>query len=124
MRILGYSVKWPKLEKPIHTTFRLTRKDNDWEIGEIVQEVYRPRSKQREVLGTAVILSKDKRLMRFGVRGFPHPTEEEAQEDGFKDLDEMWLWLRKAHGADRLLREPLNKLTLRRLPNEKPIPVS
>ena len=116
MRVLGYSERWLKLQKPIHTTFRLPRKDKDWEFGEIVQEVYQPRSKGREVLGTAVILSKDKRCMLFGVRGSPHPTEEEAEEDGFKDLKEMWLWLRKAHGAERLLREPINKLTLRKLP--------
>jgi len=126
MRILGYSEKWPKLDKPIHTTFRFPRKDKDWEVGEIVQEVYRHRSKAREVLGTAVILNKEKRYMAFWNEklGYPHPTEREVKDDGFSDILSMWHWLGKAHGFHRLVQEPMNKLTLRRLPDEKPISVS
>ena len=118
MRILGFSEKWPKLEKPIHTTFRFQRKDKDWEVGEIVQEVYRPRSKGREVLGTAVILNKEKRNMAFwnDTLGYPPSTEQEAKDDGFSDLLTMWHWLGKAHGFLRLVEEPMNKLTLSRIP--------
>ena len=63
MRILGFSKKYGKLSKPwyardIHTftTFRYPRRDRDWEVEEIVQVVYKPRSKEREPLGIARII--------------------------------------------------------------------
>lgn len=60
MRILGFSQKWHKLNNGIlFTTFRFPRKDKDWEIEEVVQIVYKPRSKQREPLGIARIIRKE-----------------------------------------------------------------
>jgi len=57
MRILGFSKKWAKLNnKLLFTTFRFPRKDKDWEIEEVVQIVYKPRSKEREPLGIARII--------------------------------------------------------------------
>ena len=31
MRIISFSVMWPKLQQPRFTTFRFPRKDKDWE---------------------------------------------------------------------------------------------
>ncbi len=102
MRILGVAEKWPKLKKPLWTTFRLCRRDRDWQVGEVVQVVYRPRSKQREVLGVARILEKTPKHII---------TKDEATEDGFENTQEMRAWILKTHG-DRIKTEPLNKLTL------------
>lgn len=118
MRILGVSEKWPKLhlEKPVNErprfiTFRLERRDRDWGKGEVVQVVYRPRSKAREVLGVAMIVEKEpKRFWEPGVRGNIIHVDE-AAEDGFKNLREMRAWFLRTHGA-RVRKEPLNKLTV------------
>jgi len=51
MRILGVSKKWDKLKNEmLFTTFRFPRKDRDWAVEEVVQLVYKPRSKEREIL--------------------------------------------------------------------------
>ena len=100
MRILGFSKDWPKLKKPIHTTFRYPRVDKDWQEGEIVQEVYKPRSKERKVLQTAKIVRKDDKYW-IGI------SEAEAIEDGFESTFEMWLYLKKPQP-----HEVFNKLTL------------
>ena len=105
MRILGYSVRWGKLQKPFHTTFRFPRKDKDWYDGEIVQEVYRPRSKDREVLQVAEIILKQPKLLA-------DITHEEAVEDGFINLYAMFEWLGKNHEGQDMFR-PINKLTIR-----------
>lgn len=71
MRILGFSRKdwinylngnW-KREEEIFTTFRFTRRDRDWEVGELVQIVIKPRTKGREPLGIAKIVSKKVRWL-------------------------------------------------------------
>ena len=130
MRILGFSRKdWmnyltgrSKLQEEEFTTFRFTRRDQDWGVGEVVQVVYTPRSKDREVLGVAEILSSESRWVLnaeddemkhygdyFAVKVV---TENEAIVDGFKNRADMVDWVGKAHRSRNVL-EPMNKLTLR-----------
>lgn len=60
MRILGFNQKGGKLNNNImFTTFRFPRKDKDWEVEEVVQVVYKPRSPKREILGIARIIRKE-----------------------------------------------------------------
>jgi len=122
VRILGFSKKWPKLRQPWFTTFRFTRRDKDWQAGEIVQVVYKPRSKEREVLGPAEIIAKEPRAMaRHGnrVKGALVVTNAEAERDGFSSIVGrqayflMWEYLFDFYGGERLMTEPMNKLTLR-----------
>ncbi len=116
MRILGYSKKWDKLQSPIHTTFRFARRDKDWQVGEIVQEVYKPRSKERDILGMAEIIGKEPRWMKPKLRDdLPDITQEEAIADGFEDWRAMFKGLLKTYDIRRLLGEPMNKLTLKRV---------
>lgn len=114
MRILGVSRRWDKLNRPDWTTFRFTRKDKDWQIGEVVQVVLNPRSKHREKLGVAEIISKEPKWMKPKLRAdIPDITQEEAIADGFEEWRDMWAWLLKRYDIRRLLGEPMNKLTLR-----------
>jgi len=121
MRILGFSKKWDKLNQKEFTTFRFPRKDRDWANGEEVQIVFKPRSKEREILGIARIIDKRPRWVR------PHPLtselkkvdDEEAQKDGFVHASEMILWMDLQHNF-RNYDEPMNKLTLRWL--NEPMP--
>lgn len=106
MRILGFSKRWQKLSNPIFTTFRFTRKDRDWQSGEQVQVVYKPRSKEREYLGVAEILNKESRHI-LTVSGL---SDTEARDDGFSNRDDMFQWLVKTYSG---LPETMNKLTLR-----------
>jgi len=109
MRILGFEKKWPKLQKNNFTTFRFPRKDRDWQTGEEVQIVYKPRSKEREILGIARIINKDERqFLSFGQFEI---MDEEARDDGFTGYIEMKDWFFKRYG-DRIFDEPMNKLTL------------
>jgi len=122
MRILGFTEKWPKLKEPLFTTFRFTRRDRDWEVGELVQIVFKPRSKSREILGIAQILSserrwvlnaKDDKLKHYGdYFAVKAVTETEAILDGFENRAGMVVWIRRAHRLRNVL-EPMNKLTLR-----------
>lgn len=100
---------WDKLKQPEFTTFRFPRQDKDWQLGEIAQVVFKPRTKERQILGNAQIINKETRDMN---RQRDNQMEWEAQADGFANAFEMWLWLKKAHG-DRYESEPMNKLTLR-----------
>lgn len=109
MRIMGFAKKWDKLQRPEFTTFRFPRRDRDWEQDEIVQVVIKPRTKERQIIGNAQIIRKESRDMN---RRRDNQMEWEAQEDGFANAFEMWLWLKKTHG-DRYKNEPMNKLTLR-----------
>ena len=94
MRILGFSQKWPKLNNELLvTTFRYPRRDRDWEVEEVVQVVYKPRSKERQPLGIARIIRKQekdlsKKFYVFG--GVDHSpnviTPVEAYEDGFTHM--------------------------------------
>lgn len=126
MRILGVSAKWEKLKSDWFTTFRFQRMGKDWEVGEVVQVVYKPRSKEREILGTAQIGGKEQRWV-----GWPDKlvewkewtrdititaevflvSQKEAKEDGFAGVIEMVKWMSEKH-EDRNNREPMNKLTL------------
>ena len=110
MRVMGFTKKWDKLKNPIHTTFRFPRKDSDrgfdWSIGEVVQEVYKPRSKEREFIQTAKIISKETKTVR-------EITEQEAIEDGFSNCFFMTLFLfrpKPLRKAD--FNKVINKLTL------------
>jgi len=105
MRVLGFSKKWDKLQRPEHTTFRFPRKDKDWFEGEIVQEVYKPRSKEREVLRVCQIARKEPKQLA-------DITHEEAVEDGFINLYDMFQWLQNAH-KNKDMHTPINKLTLK-----------
>ena len=127
MRVLGFTKKWSKLKQEEFTTFRFHRRDRDWEAGEFVQVVYKPRSKDREPLGIAKILTKEQRNTApdWGGAGVPVVTNEEAIEDGFANWGEMFDWLAAAHGLHRLATETMNKFTLRWVETEfEPIPVS
>lgn len=122
MRILGFQKKWDKLNKDVFTTFRFERGDKDWFTGEKVQVLLKPRSKQRQWLFNALIITKearqiDKEYPNKRLDRSPFITEAEAIEDGFTSLRDMQLWLLKTYGyTDRLaFREPINKLTLKRL---------
>lgn len=114
MRILSVAKKWDKLKQPDWTTFRFTRKDRDWYVGEVVQVFYKSRSPQREMIGMAEIISKDRRKIRGATQGqYRQISNKEAVADGFKDWRDMWEWMLRAYGIRRLLLEPMNKLTLR-----------
>jgi len=111
-RVLGFSHHWDKLNNPQFTTFRFPRKDRDWYIGEVVQIVYKPRSKEREILGLAKIVKKELRI--FCHPEASHPLRimiSEAILDGFKTYGDMSLWFREQYGA-RIFSEPINRLTL------------
>ena len=118
MRILGFQRKWEKLQKPEFTTFRFERRDKDWQLGEQVQIVYKPRHKDREILGIAVIVGKEFRSpdAELPKRNIISISDEEAKEDGFMDYEDMWNWLLEVYGdEDKLMFEPMNKLTLRKI---------
>lgn len=127
MRILGFSERWVKLKQGEFTTFRFTRKDKDWRIGEQVKVVYKPRKKGGgEFLGIAEIISKEAKspVKLAPMDGIPIITDDEAYADGFESKTNrygiyvspyfvMWEWLWGVYGVQRLISEPLNKLTLR-----------
>ena len=119
MRILSFSQKWPKLHldlpvdrHPDFTTFR----GFYWQEGWPVQVFYKARSKNRERLGEALIINLearelDKWMVDKGLNDHPLVTDQEAQEDGFANLDDMVKWMQKRYGLDWM---PLMaKLTLR-----------
>jgi len=117
MRILGFSKHWVKLEEKEFTTFRFARKDRDWEVGEQVQIVFKPRSKDREVLGVAMIIGKNRRLIPSAISYMAlnvlPVTDAEAIADGFESVAGMREWLQGTHGKERALL--MNKLTLRKI---------
>ena len=107
MRVLGYTKKWSKLQKEVHTTFRFTRKDKDWYTGEYVQEVYHPRSKDREIINPKCLIIEKRNLFCKSI------TDEEAIEDGFESAIDMRNWLVKAHDLVRVKFEVIHKLTIK-----------
>ena len=117
MRILGFSKKWPKLYKnsdDLFTTFRCPRADKDWAVGELVQIVYKPRSKEREKLGIVRIEVKELKSFFWMIpykvdQIVTRVTNKEAIEDGFDDLKDMWRYVSKINHGDIHL---FNKLTL------------
>lgn len=118
MRILGFTKHWLKLDNPEFTTFRYPRADSakgrDWHIGETVQIVLHPRSKGREILGTAEIIKKEERnielnaVPNLGIRAI---TNAEAVADGFDNAFAMYGWVEKTYGKD--CKPIINKFTLR-----------
>lgn len=134
MRILGFSKKWPKLhldepieDRPPFTTFRMPRRDKDWSVEEVVQVVYKTRTKDREVLGVARIIRKqpkdlNKRWSYYPLPSYPNTpdmiTPKDAEEDGFTgmhgggDIEKMTKFFWDSLGYSRCMSEPINKLTL------------
>ena len=118
MRVLGFTKKWPKLQRPEFTTFRYVRNDKNWFIGEEVQLVFHPRHKDHELLGIGRIISIELRILKrpdkdwvpFG--DWPLVTDEEAIADGFASRIEMLSWLRKTYG--RHYWPAIQKITIRR----------
>lgn len=113
MRILGFSTDWinyetghPKLQEDVFTTFRFKRRDRDWEVGEQVQVVIKPRTPGREVLGPAMIIAKE--IHQPWLEGV---TETEARRDGFQTCGEMYQQFCRMHGER--MAEPISKLTVR-----------
>ena len=119
MRIMGFSNKWDKLNNGYFSTFRFPRKDRDWFDGEVVQIVYKPRTKNREPLGNAKIMAKEQVwvkpfVLSFGEK-YPDATfldYGDARADGFNSPAEMIEYMKKTYGH-RLHCEPMNKLTLK-----------
>ncbi len=118
MRPLGFSVMWDKLNQRQFTTFRFPRKDTDWHIGERVQVVYRPRSKNRKFLFLADIVNVEARS--FDPTFAPRITDAEAIADGFSGILSMHAWLTNSHG-DFDSSKVFNKLTLIKV--DKPVEV-
>lgn len=111
MRILGFAKHWPKLNKDKFTTFRYPRRDRDWQIGEKVQVVIKPRSKDKVWLGVAEIIAKEKRNVSWKkMEGVRNLAFEEAIDDGFNSRTAMISWLYNLY-EDRILGEPMNKLS-------------
>ena len=107
MREISFAKRWEKLEEPEFTTFRMQRRDKDWQLGERVKVVYHARQKDREVLGIADIVRMEEVDLKL-------ITLNEAVGDGFQSVAEMVTWLLEVHGA-RLKQVPLHKLTLQYL---------
>ena len=122
MRILSFNQRSPKLQQDEFSTFRFKRRDIDWAVGEVVQIVFKPWGKEREILGIAEIVGKEARRI-FPTRKLCHIpllTEREAIRDGFIGWGDFALWLVKAYGHKRVWEEPMNKLLLRWI---KPEPI-
>jgi hypothetical protein len=113
MRILGFQKKWAKLSDPEFTTFRYPRADKDWQKGEEVQVVIKPRSKSRKPLGNARIIKVE--YIQMG-----DITDAMARRDGFANKAEMMEWLAKTYRNQYhwLWQKPMNRLTLRPLHRE------
>jgi len=122
---MNYLTNTPKLQEPEFTTFRLPRKDKDWREKEIVLIVYKPRGKNREVLGTAKIITKEPKYFFYIPHGLFKEriiNDKDAKRDGFQSSHEMYLAMIKMHGHEKidgsfLVTGPydgrINKLTLR-----------
>ncbi len=110
MRVMGFSKKWDKLNLAVFTTCRFPRKDKDWFVGEIVQIVYKNRSKDREILACAEITNKDAKTFSLG--GVNSFTDAEAKDDGFVSHHDMRYWFLKTYG-NHIYDKPINKLTLK-----------
>lgn len=118
MRILSVHEHWQKLDNLTWPTFRLRRRDTDWRVNEEVQVVYRSRGKNRQELGIARIIGKEKRRFPGLSLLGKDITLREAQDDGFTGVEAMKRWMLKTHGG-RVLREPLNKITVRWLKRQR-----
>ena len=102
-------------------------------LEEVVKIVYKPRSKEREVLGVARIIRKEtkdlNKQFHYYVGGYSTPntpdtiTPDEAEDDGFTgmhgggDTEKMRKFFIDTYGYSRC-KEPINKLTLYWIKNE------
>ena len=85
---------WSKLNNELtFTTFRYPRKDRDWEVEEVVQIVYKPRTKERKPLGIARIIRKNEKNLNKNWSYYSSSpntpdmiTPDEAYEDGFSGM--------------------------------------
>ena len=118
MRIFGFSKKWGKLQQPDFTSFRYPRADSDkgrdWRVGETVQIVFHPRSKEREIMGTAEIIGKEPRNLELSGKFTDAAlliTDEEAIADGFTSAVEMHDWMVETYRCN--FEDIINKLTFR-----------
>ncbi len=105
MRIMGFARLWAKLNQAQFTTFRFTRQDKDWELDEMVEVVFQPQSKNREILGVARITAKEERQPST-------ISTKEAKEDGFSDRYALVRYLYRDYVGPGTLG-PVNKLTLK-----------
>lgn len=69
----------------------------------------------RRKLGEAIIIRREGRELDAWIAGkgwndYPLVTDQEAQEDGFKDRDDMVAWMEKRYGLDWM--PVMAKLTL------------
>lgn len=117
---LNHTTGKPKLTQPSFTTFRFTRRDKDWAVGEVVRVVYQARNKRnRSILGQAVI--KAKKAVDIN-----HIEIRDIMADGFATRYDMAQWLRKG-GGNRYIFEKVNRLVLvwtqvwLWLPEQKPL---
>jgi len=112
MRTLSVSTEWLKLREPEFTTFKLPRKNKNWDVGEIVKVVYKLQSKEREKLGIAKIIDKEQKILK-------EISEEEARNEGFLSVEDMIRWAMKRYndriekGAVNIEEEAINKLKLK-----------
>ena len=111
MRIMSFARRWEKLDRKLFTTFRYTRKDRDWKVGERVQIFIQNRSPHRVFLGIAEIISHVPRTLDSGNHQLGIVTHNEAIADGFNNLPEMESFMRAYYGRD--FNPVFNKITLK-----------
>jgi hypothetical protein len=88
----NYLAKTPKLDQPSFSTFRLSRKDKDWQLSENVKVILNPRSAGKKVLGTAVITSRER------INHYSEVTDEMVLQDGFESKAIFEGWWKRTHG--------------------------
>ena len=111
---MGFQKQWvnqltgkPKLSEDKFTTFRWPRLGRDWAVGETVQIVLKPRTKERIPLGEAMIVTMEIKGLNSG--NALSITDAEAQMDGFPLASQLIDFLTK----ERPLLIFPNRLTLR-----------
>lgn len=113
MRIISFTEMWPKLQASQFTTWRFPRRDRDYITGEQLQAWYRQRSPKRQFLFNVEVVSKWSKWL-IDANGL-HIRPDEALVDGFDSPEQMFEFLKKAHGK-RVYNEPINVLLLRKIP--------
>lgn len=116
MRIMGFSkVDWrnyitgqdSKMLQPEFTTWRWPRKDKDWQEGERIQVVVRPRFPHRLILGEATIIEVESKADYL-------ITDNDARADGFPGRHDLAMYLmRERHSRGISFTTEPNKITLR-----------
>ncbi len=113
----NYETGKPKMASPIFTTFRWPWKNGkEYHSGEIVKVVLHRRSKNRKILGTALITEVE--ALNFVAEKVTNKTTivttdipvYMAQVDGFRDVPELINYLiggRPPHATDYVLRYTL-----------------